>query len=682
MGKKSRIKKQRHEQTEAQSKENEIATDSPRGAEAFLLWLFRISVAITMLTPFIIRERYYFPFVGPKGLFLLGGCEVVFFIWLILALHYKKYRPNLNKVLIAFSFFLVVLILSSIFGVDPSRSFWSKYERMTGLLVWLHLFGFFIATSSSFKKLSDWRGIFLTSTVIATFISFLTLLGEAGVSVYEKGGSSLGNTSFLGTYLLFHVFFALYIFFKTKNKYIKWFAITAIVICGLGIYYAGARAATISMLGGLSLVGLLYLTFKPKKRNIRIAGTIALLVSAVVILTAIVLLFIPGTFVSNKFIELTTASRAVNWNMAWKGFAERPLLGWGPENYTVLFPKFFNPCLFTLKCGSEIWFDRTHNIVLDTLATTGILGLITYLGMFFTMIFVLYKKYRKRKLLDFWTFAIFSALLIAYFVQNLTVFDMPASLLMITLIVSFIGFIATEKEHESSKVKQIKAWPIVILAIVFLVVFFEFVIQPSKTDTLVIDAVTTGSPQERLEYYKATFDASPMGKYQIRDFFAQHSQDFVRKNLNNVPKETLMQEFDFVLGEMQKTIEATPIDFRATLKISQVYNVYSLLDINKVALAEQYARRAIELSPRNQQAYWSLTQALVYKKDFDGAVEAALTAVDLEPEWLDSYKIAIQVLQTADRYDEAKTLSEKAVEINPEWAGAFDDMITPPPVDK
>jgi len=150
MGKKSREKKERQKRREMGMEETSIKPEQE--PEPFLFNALRFVVYLIFLTPLILFTKFYFPFVGPKSLYFMGCCQIVFFIWLYLAINYERYRPKRNSVLIAISLFLIVLILSSILGVDFSRSFWSKYERMTGLLMWLHLFGFFLVISSTFKK--------------------------------------------------------------------------------------------------------------------------------------------------------------------------------------------------------------------------------------------------------------------------------------------------------------------------------------------------------------------------------------------------------------------------------------------------------------------------------------------------------------------------------------------------
>ena len=100
MGKKSRIKKQKRQDQQVVSPQQEEVVsqteDKARGFELFLLWVVRLGTAAALFTPLVLGSKYYFPFVGPKGLYLLGCCQVVFFAWLILAIYYKKYRPNIN----------------------------------------------------------------------------------------------------------------------------------------------------------------------------------------------------------------------------------------------------------------------------------------------------------------------------------------------------------------------------------------------------------------------------------------------------------------------------------------------------------------------------------------------------------------------------------------------------------
>lgn len=658
--------------------------------ESFWLWLVYLSTGAAFLTPFIISGKFYFPFVGPKGLFLMGFCQVAFFAWLVLAISYKKYRPRWEKMLLVFGFFILALTLSAIFGEDPSRSFWSKFERMTGLVMWLHLFGFFWALVFTLRNKEVWRKFFIFSVAIGVVISLMALLEQAGVKAFDfsqRGGSTLGNTSFLGSYLLFNIFLAAYLFFVSAKWGERIIFLSTIILAVLAIYLSGSRAGALASVGGLALIGLLYLAFKIPSKKARLLGKVVLIVSSVIVLTSVILLYIPNNPVSNKFVAITSKSRSVNWQMAWQGFLEKPIFGWGGENYYLVFPKYFNPCLYTPECGTEVWFDRTHNIVLDTLVANGAVGLVAYLGLLITAIWSL-ARVRKR---DFWVFAVFAGLIVAYFMQNLTVFDMPVSLLMLVFVLGFAGFInLKEKETTISPLAKNnkKGWPLAITAIAFLVCFVWFVIQPSKADYYTLKAISAGDIDGRISFAQKALDASPAGKYQIRDFFGERFLLDIQNNYDKIrgqadSEQAVKRLLDFTTQILQKTTEESPLDYSAALRLAQAYNMYTVFDYSKLDLAVQYGEKLLQLSPNNQQSYWVLSQARLYQGKTDEALVLAKQAIALEPKWFQSWEIAIQIAKQAGKNDEVQQMASdglalalSAIDRNPDYLNYYQAAVS------
>ncbi len=676
MGKKSRLKKEKRavqflgEKKEEKSKEN-----------YFLIKFIFLFTLLTLFFPLVVNANFYFPFVGLKSLVFMAGVEIIFFAWLILILKNKKYRPKINSILLSFSIFLLVLAVSAILGVDFSRSFWSKYERMTGLLMWFHIFAFFLVTSSMFKTKDDWRKIFTVSIfvgLITSVISIAELIGIKGLTVSAKGGATLGNTSFLGAYLLFNIFLALWMLLENKKWGWKVFYSFSMVLMFLAVWLSSARAAAISIVGGFVLIFLLWLSFKPKNKKIRSLGRVLLVSLFLIGLIGLILLFLPDNFVHQKFIDLTSRARFVNWEMGWKAFLERPLLGWGPENYTLAFTKFFNPCLFIGECGGEIWFDRTHNIVFDTLSATGILGFFAYLGLFVSFFWFFWKKYAREKSIDFFTFSIFPTILVAYFIQNLTVFDMPVNLMMFALVLSFGASLEKkEKMPFGNSASKKRDFPVIILAILFIFSFSKFIIAPIRTEHFVIDSLKTNVSQEKINFYQKALEASPLGRYQIREFFGQQSQDMITGNMdvileNEGRKKQAESEISFLIAQLQKTKEQSPQDFRSILRLANLYNLFSLLKFENISLAEQFSKEAIELSPDNQQGYWALAQTRIYQQDFEEALKLSEKAIELEPKLFQSYKISYQIAKISGDLKKAKEITERAGEINSEWIKEFD----------
>ncbi|MDP2950777.1 MAG: O-antigen ligase family protein, partial [bacterium] len=476
----------------------------------------------------------------------------------------------------------------------------------------------------------------------------------------------------------------------------------------LSLYRAGARAATLAVVGGIFLMFLMYLSFhlkKPKYKTIAQISKVALFVGIALYLVSVVLLYIPfeGNFVRVKFAQAASSSRFVNWEMAVKGFFDKPLLGWGLENYDILFTKYFNPCLFTQECGGEIWFDRTHNIVLDVLSQTGALGLVSYLLLFAFGFVVLIKKFFKEKTIDFWLFSVFLVLPVAYFTQNLTVFDMPASLALFVFLLAFIAAIEGKKPESEEKAISSKQtlnlkrkWVILPVALLFLIFFWQFVVNVAQTDSLIIEAVRTVpsndlgeqikneqgdkafvnyldiTSKQRVELYQKALETSSVGKYQARDFFVETSQEVIRNFAKHFPAEQVKAEINFLENEMQKSVLESPLDFRAYLKLAQVYNLYAVVGVDKLTLAKETEEKAKELSPNNQQIFWTISQTYLYGSEKEQAVETAKTAIALEPSFLRSYTIAYEIAQMAQDELQMAEIKNMAISYNPDWQSAFE----------
>ena len=701
MGKKSREKKERREAVNASGKEvDENVASLPTEGKPFLVKVIFWAAALAVcVSPFIVLKSCYFPFVGPRSLFFMGLAEIAFFSWLGLIIRYKKYRPRINTILISFALFIAVLTLSTVLGVDPSRSFWSKFERMTGLLMWLHLFGFFLAVSSTFKRVLDWKKIFAISIFSGIVLALLSLLEEAGIEAFKfsgRGGSAFGNTSFLGTYLLFNFFLAVWLaanpFEKRKGMFLKpaaqriCFIISAFLML-LAIYFAQARAATVAVLGGMVFLLLAWLSFRLKNRKQRCFAKIFFYSYILIALAVIILLFIPGSLVRQKFGQIGGEARFVNWKMAEQAFFEKPVLGWGPENYTLAFTVFYNPCLGTGQCGDERWFDRAHNIVFDTLATTGALGLAVYALIFLSYFLCFLKAYFRKKTISFWTAFVFPTAFAAYFVQNLSVFDMMTSLLMFVLLLSFASFLSDIQKAPNNVPEAIKKKKNSFLLayffiwLLFIFSFFNFVVNPWKTDTAVIKALINQSPEKRISFYKTALSSSPLGKHQIRQFFSEQLRENIRRTgLENIFQDKNMmenakKELAFIARELEKSLQESPLDYRSALDLANLYNIYYLFDRSKLALAEKYGELCLQLSPKNQQGYWALAQAKMLKKEKKEGFELLQKAINLEPRWLTPYKFAVQMAWAVGEKEKAKDFARQAGKIQPEWQKKFEKII-------
>ncbi|MCD6233079.1 O-antigen ligase family protein [bacterium] len=676
MGKKSREKKERR----LQGGENEIFSGPRTSFLKYLTWILKKGVYFVLLTPLILSAKYYFPFVAPKSLYFMGVVEILFFLWIILAISVPKYRPNFKSLLFwSLVLFLAIATLSAVFGVNFSRSFWSKNERMTGLLMLYHCLAFFLVVSSLFKKKWEWRKVFLVSIFIASMVSVMAFFEHYKISGFEfsqRGGATLGNTSFLGTYLLFNLFLALYLFFREEKLHWRLFEIFAIGLGWFACYLSGARAATYSFGASFFVLFLFWLAFKPQKKWLKVLGRISLILFFVAFAAGVVLLCWHGSFVQNKFVKMAgSKARPAVWASAWQGFLERPWLGWGPENFDFPFLKHFNPKLFVPGYGGEVWFDRAHNIVFDNLCEVGILGFGAYLLIFIITFYLLWKNYfqakRKEKesgeRADFWLPAVFSSLLWAYFLQNLTVFDMVSSYMMLFLVLGFISSQTAKSSSSSAKIKTQNIFLAVGIFLVFIFTFTKFVWQPAQANRFVIKALSSRSSQQRLSFYKKALSTSPLGKFQIRELFAQTTENIIKNHPEEISKQDAIKELDFVANELEKDKEESFLNFKSMLRLAELYALYARIDPAKFPLFEKNAQESIALSPTNPQGYWVLSQAEIYQKQFKEALSLADKAISIEPRIFNSHRIAILIAKMSGDKKALEREINNALSVNPKW---------------
>lgn len=652
-----------------------------------VIWSGTLLILPTFL---IVGTSFYFPYIAPRALWFMALAQIVFFAWAFLAIHKKEYRPNWKNVfLIAVTLFIVVFLLTGFTGVDSVRSFWSKYERMAGGLLMLHLLGFAVAVGSFFKKKKDWDIIFAVSIGFALLIELFWLLGDVfpekrgAIFSGSNYGSTLGNSSFMGMHFMLHAFLALYLFFTRQNIYWKAGAGLSFVALGLGAHFSTATASMIGFWGGLILIGILYLMFRVPKKPLRALGWLGLVALIIGFGIGAHQLFQEGSRVNEAFIEADSAARIKLWNIAWEGFHERPVVGWGSGTFSHVASRNFEPCFYLKECGGEIWFDRAHNIVLDSLVSRGALGLAAYLFVLGSLAVVLWRKYFKDKAnpVLFWGAATITTIFAAHFVQGLTVFDTINSYILVFLlygaVYSFSEQGAQRTEQPEHDVPKRRIHPYVsttVLASLFLFTFVVGVIQPwsgNKNFLKAMNAPFGGT--ERVELAERGVNASQVGNKQA---IHKLSQDLtgVMNNPDNVQQlqqphfAAIQKEMDFYVQFLERKIEENPYDFRSHIVLAGLYNSVGVhFDKMYADKAIRVAQEAIKVSPTHQTGYKELARGHLLNEDFEKAKEAAEKAVELEPRLLNSHALLVSIAIHAENEEWLEEAITRAAEINPAW---------------
>jgi len=363
---------------------------------------------LSLIIPFIVANgqlfpNMFFPFITGKNFTFRILVDILFGLYVLLALREPRYRPRFSWTLAAVCGFALWTGVSVIFSVDPAKSFWSNFERMEGYVNVLHLLAYFLVASAvlSAEKLWTWfMRLSVTASVVMSFYGLLQLFGKIAI---DQGSTrldgTLGNAIYMAAYMLFNIFFALILAYRDwDNKTLRWLYAGVLVLDTAMLIFTETRGTILGLVGGL-IVACAYLVFElrhdarwKKLRSIAL-GTLAaialIVIGFIMVRNTSVIQHSPlGRLGAISLEDNTTKARFMIWDMSWAGFQEKPLVGWGQENFSYVFNKYYNPAMY----GQEQWFDRAHDAYLDWLTAAGAPGFLLFISLFVASAWALHRS--------------------------------------------------------------------------------------------------------------------------------------------------------------------------------------------------------------------------------------------------------------------------------------------------
>ncbi|OGJ60195.1 hypothetical protein A2635_05485 [Candidatus Peribacteria bacterium RIFCSPHIGHO2_01_FULL_51_9] len=561
--------------------------------------------------------------------------------WLALSLCLPQYRPRRSWVLGAFALFVVVIGVADAFGAYPFKSMWSNYERMEGWVTLAHLLAYVVVAVSVLNTENLWRRLFQWSLFVSLCLSLLGVLQVFGIFSSAGGTSGLsgrvaatfGNPIYLAAYMLFHIFIAGMLFAQMLKVREAGRRLAPALFYGgvigldtLALLLTGTRGAMLGLLGGAFLT-LVLLSLAPGSRRLRritIGAFIGLIVAGGALWAARDSAFVNsvgflGRLASISLTDNTTKARFLNMGIAWEGVKERPILGWGQENYALVFDKYYDPRMY----AQEQWFDRVHDSIFDWWIAGGTLGLLAFLGVFGAALWVLWRASLTRRTDDAFTHeerSILTGLLAAYFVHNLTVFDNITSSILFATVLAYIAY----REMTTGKTAPLLSRALPSRALLFAAplcaALLALVVWGINANAYAANRALIGGmqPQEAgLEYNLTLFEKAvsydTYGTQEAREQLAQIAVQILASN--QVPTEIKQRFTATAVSELEKQAALSPLDARFPLFAASVLSAAG--DYKNAATLLEKAR---QLSPGKQTILYELGQNAYFRGDADAAV--------------------------------------------------------------
>ena len=648
----------------------------------WLKWGLLGGLLIIPFIPFIVASggffpNLFFPFITGKNFTFRILVEVLLLLYVLMAFKEPKYRPRGAPLFWTMLAFVAWMGAATVLSIDPIKSFWSNFERMDGYIALLHYFALFVIAGTVLTAEKWWERFFQTSVAASAIMGCYALLQLFGIlAISSQSGprvdTTFGNATYLAVYMLIHVFLTLFLVVRILgNEEVRRHSTTLLTLYGIAIalqvlalYFTETRGAVLGLIGGL-IIAALYIAWRgraPQWRVLRrwslgMLGLIVLLIGGFFAARNTQLVSYSNTLERLASISLedpTTQSRFTIWNMAYQGAQERPLFGWGQENFSFVFNKHYVPSMY----NQEQWFDRAHNQFLDWLVAGGFPAFLLYLALFVLAAWAIFRSEE----LSVPEQAALLGLLAGYAFNNLFVFDNVISAAYFYLILAFVWGLTSKGVPRFmflSKPADDKLLAVVapVAAVVILGGAWMLNAPGLARAQVLIDALQTTTqtgtakdPSENVAAFKLALVYGSLGRQETVEQLFQFASNTIAPSTAASPE--LKQEvYALAYQEGQALLKERPKDARIDL-----FMAVFLSQFGKYDEALTYLEKALAESPKKQQILFQVASLSLAMGNADRAVESAKTAFDLAPGYADARALYAAVLYYTGQGAEADQL--------------------------
>ncbi len=616
--------------------------------EKILVWTIRICCGAVFIVPLVITTSTFFPFIFGKIILFELLVEIAIACWIILIVLNPAYRPRKAPITIALGLFVLALAVTSAFGVDPFRSFWSTQERMTGVIAYAHFFLWHLLLVSCFHQWKEWRILLWTSLCASVAMAFFAAgqmsgMKFFGIAVEGRAIATLGNSIYIGVYGILNLFLCLILWIKDARLLTRCLLGCMILANLLLTLWSGSRAVMLVFVGFLVVSAMLAIAMKV---NARMRAPAAAALLAAMIATGIAYgwlqtntgqawaaAHLPGSLQHSLAQSPMDKNRLELWRIGLLGFRDRPLTGWGLENFNAVYYAYAVP----ERNGARIedaFFDRSHNQVVDILAVSGLIGAGAYLLLWISFFAA------ARKAWHFGANRTGAALLFlalgSYFLMHLTVFDTPSSLILFFALASLLAFFSSDTVGEPvSNPERVSGGTLALVAfgsaallgaIIGLVIILPW--SASTKSIAALHSMAVGNPGAALDNYTSALERRTLASAEIRRSLGQTTFGMIGRPENN---DRLLRWLTYALSEAEKNFREEPREIRNHLLAGQLLEVLSQVDGAYLKRGEALMEAAESLAPGRIEVLIQGVKIAALSGDFEKARQRLSRALSLDP---------------------------------------------------
>ncbi len=282
--------------------------------------------------------------------------------------------------------------ISTVLAENQNVAIFGTYSRYDGLLTLITYAGLFwlsVQTLSGADEARTLLRVLLASGYLVAAIAILQSVGDSlRMGYFEYAFGTMGNSNVLGAFLAMVLAIGLGELVAAESASARVLIVNVLIVAGLALVLSGSRSAWLGAALGAAIV---VAGARRAAARLRVAFALAGIVGALLVVAMGAGLILHGGFELERQLvarALTVfnpsqwgASRLHIWQDSLHLIASRPLAGYGPDNFGLVYPRFETGDWGLTNVGYHQQIDKAHAETLQVAATQGLLGLAAYIWM-------------------------------------------------------------------------------------------------------------------------------------------------------------------------------------------------------------------------------------------------------------------------------------------------------------
>jgi tetratricopeptide (TPR) repeat protein len=562
-----------------------------------------------------------------------------------------------KKIVLTLTFFLLITLISSIFGLSPKDSLLGRYGLWQTSFLTLTVYCLIYYSSFLIFSIKEKREYFflslLTPSLLISLIELASRFQNLNLFSTERSISFFENPNLLGFYLCLTISLSFWLIFFTKNRLIKSISILCFLSNFLTLILTQSRTSWLVLF--ISFLINVFI-FHPYLKRMISRKQIAIIT---ICLLGILVICLP--LIKNR-LQIDTSSSRVSyklrfqeWQTVFQIWQKYPFLGIGPENLDAIYPRFRDQ---KLNLVPEEWQWRsllTRNLWLENLVTKGPLGLISFLLIGFFIFKITPKKPETIPILS---------LIIVYYCHSFFYFQ---SVSIDLLFFVSLGFLAT-----FPKIKKFKTPPMFGIFFIIISLSLMFIISRvllSEYFAKQSIQLFTINPEQSVQLAEKSFSLNSTFDKNLR-LLCLTREEYLRSLPAENHTKILLDKYQQCLNLLEKRSD---LDIENLKTLTSGHMRLASFTNSSYEKAQHYGQKLINLDPSGPGSYDTLGLVYLDSRQFEKALDTFTFIIkNLKPDYPFAYFHLGETYRQLDRPEKALAYYRKALDLG--YQGALIEM--------